>query len=590
MICNSPSQIYHSALPFSPPSSWLHEYYSAELSQKAKVVKGLQAEWGMSSRTVSFDQIPQVLACQGDTIAVGLRSCDCNIIILDVTTGSQISVLSKHTDWVRALTFSVHGKLLVSGGDDKTINLWDVQTGVVVQTFHGHSLSITSVSISPDCSTVVSGSWDGQIRLWNVVTGECCQITSLHSHKVTAVSFSLVDPQCLVSASEDGIVRHWNVNDHNNAATYVGYHVAFSSDSTKFVSCGKMAITVQGSDSGLITAKLSVPSDDLNSCYFSPDDRFIIGATGSTVYIWDISGSDPHITTTFVGHTSFINSLTFSSTFLISASEDGSIKFWRISMLSTDGVVAKQLSPLLTSASIESVNIQASNGVAFSSDSTGVIKVWDILTGCCMESFKTPAKGRRDVQLIANSLIVVWYGWKIGTPARIHVWDVKKEELLQTIGRCWSRCLDLRISEDGSKVFLLDHQSIQAWSMLTGDVVGVVRIRDQQLENSLIVNGSRVWLSNTSSIGWDFGNPGLSSDMQLNISPNKPRFVFLGQTVQNQIKSSWIEDEATGSQVLCLPERFANVSAGPRWDEQYLVVGYHSGEVLILDFSHICSE
>jgi hypothetical protein len=56
-IQNSPSHIYHSALPFSPSSSWLHKCYSAELSHMVKVVKGLPAEWGMCSRTVLLNSL-----------------------------------------------------------------------------------------------------------------------------------------------------------------------------------------------------------------------------------------------------------------------------------------------------------------------------------------------------------------------------------------------------------------------------------------------------------------------------------------------------------------------------------------------------
>jgi len=43
-IQNSPSHIYHSALPFSPSTSWLHKYYNAELLVMMRVVKGLPAK------------------------------------------------------------------------------------------------------------------------------------------------------------------------------------------------------------------------------------------------------------------------------------------------------------------------------------------------------------------------------------------------------------------------------------------------------------------------------------------------------------------------------------------------------------------
>ena len=92
-IHDSPSQIYHSALPFSPPSSWLCRCYDTELSQEVKIIKRLPAEWGICSRTGTLSDRPQVLTCWGGTIVVSLESE--GIIILDGITGSQVAILSK---------------------------------------------------------------------------------------------------------------------------------------------------------------------------------------------------------------------------------------------------------------------------------------------------------------------------------------------------------------------------------------------------------------------------------------------------------------------------------------------------------------
>jgi WD40 repeat protein len=195
-IQNSPSQLYHFALPFSPSSSWLCKYYTAEVLQVPKVIKGANARWGTCSRTVVLDQCPLTLSYWNNTIAVGYQ--DKNIIILDATTGSQAAVLSGHTNWVRSVTFSSDGRSLVSGGDDTTIKLWDMQTGGVVKTFHGHRHSVNSVSISVDCSRIVSGSpelADEPIRLWDIQTGECyCTIKRQAHH----VSFSPINPQHII--------------------------------------------------------------------------------------------------------------------------------------------------------------------------------------------------------------------------------------------------------------------------------------------------------------------------------------------------------------------------------------------------------
>src|SRR5882757_7355893 len=99
-ISHSPSQVYHSALLLSPSSSWLHGCYSLELLQVPKLVTG-DPEWGTCSRTTSFGCEATTLACWGDIILVGLRSG--SIAILDAITGTQVSILSGHTDWVRSL-------------------------------------------------------------------------------------------------------------------------------------------------------------------------------------------------------------------------------------------------------------------------------------------------------------------------------------------------------------------------------------------------------------------------------------------------------------------------------------------------------
>lgn len=133
MINTSPFHIYCSALQFSPSSSWLHQYYSPELSQEVKVVKEISFEWGPCFRTILWKSDLVALACWKDIVAVGSRSTQ--VIIYNAITGGQVTVLYGHTGWVKSLAFSPDGTLLVSGSFDKTVKLWDLQTGGFVKTF-----------------------------------------------------------------------------------------------------------------------------------------------------------------------------------------------------------------------------------------------------------------------------------------------------------------------------------------------------------------------------------------------------------------------------------------------------------------------
>ena len=464
-IHNSPSHIYHSALPLSP--SWFYKHYSAELSPMINVVKGLPAEWGMCSRTVALDSDTPTLSYHDKSIAVGSSTGD--IIILDTITGTQKAILSGHTMRVSCVAFSIDGSSLVSGGGDETVKLWDVQTGGVIKTFSGHTDCVRSVSVSADHTTVASGSDGNAIHLWDIKTGRCLH-TIRQQGIVLHVMFSPTDPQHLISISGKKVWQ-WDANGHQIKPPFDGNHVSFSSDGAQFVSCFKQTITVHNSSSGAIVAKFQITGSTAHQCSFSPNGRLVAVATHRTAYCWNVISSKPHLVETFIGHTANITSLVFSSpTILISASRDNSVKFWQIRAQSTDPTVIDPKSTPLPSASIMSITLQAKDEIVITSDSDRMVKTWDILTGIHKASFQTPAKDyRRDVRLINDRLILVWYPGN-GT---IYVWDAGNEKLLLEVGEVQGYAGSLiRISEDGSKFYCLYLGFIQAWYIQTGEVVG----------------------------------------------------------------------------------------------------------------------
>ena len=551
------------------------------------MIKGLQAEWGTCFRTVSFSYMPWALASWKNLVAVGFSSGD--ITVLDAITGVCKFVLSNHTDEVNSLVFSLDGAFLVSGSDDKTINLWDIQTGGVVKTFHGHTELVSSVSISLDCAVIASGSYDHTIRLWDPQTGQCCSVIKGHSNKICSISFSPTNSQLLMSASHDHTIQQWGVNGHQVGSPYEGNYVALSSDGSHFVSWkweGRVA-TVWNSDSGKVVAELQSSSGCFYCCCFSPDGKFIAGGVGHTICIWNITGSEPCLVGAFIGHTDKVLSLAFSSS-LISSSQDKSIKFWQTGTLLMDSVVTNSESTPLSSAPIKSVSLQSADSIVISSDSDGVVKTWDILTGLQKQSFKTPAKTStwRDAQLIDGRLIFAWL-----ENLEIQIWNTVEGEHLQTLdaqSKYWPR--DLRISSNSSQVFLLDEKCIRVWCIWTGKVVGEVRLEGEPLHDSLIVDGSRVWacLKDSQIQGWKIVSSDLTPVPLSNTPPNGPLLRFIGTRRQNT-NPSRIENTLTGKEVFQLPGRYAKPEVA-RWDGRYLVAGYDSGEVLILDFIHMVPQ
>jgi len=130
------------------------------------------------------------------------------------------------------------------------------------------------------------------IRLWDIQTGECHQI--IKQDYVDYVCFFPLDPKHLISIS-GGKVWQWNISGQRIAPESKGSCFAFSLDGTQFVVCSGPVVKVQRSDSKEIVATFSIPSGEIKCCCFSPDNQAIAVAAGITVYIWDITSTDPHL-------------------------------------------------------------------------------------------------------------------------------------------------------------------------------------------------------------------------------------------------------------------------------------------------------
>ena len=563
-IHDSPSHIYHSALPLSPSSSWIRECYRAEVAGEVRMLVGLPDQWDTCSRTIHLGGRTEVFAYDGNMIAVGLKS---NVVLLDVVTGSRTSVLCDHQHMVHSLAFSLDRTLLVSR-DIYVVNLWDVQTGGVIRTFDVDASITSAVSISSDGTTIALGTSDGAIRLWDVRTGRCRSIETCQRGTVTVIRFSPVNSRHLLSLSRYRTVEQWDVDGCQVGSSYHEADevedLAYASDGTRFVSCGKGVVTIRDSESGVLVVKVDM-SDHLTQCCFSPDGRFVVCAAIATILVWDITIPGARLVGRLVGHTDLIRFLAFSSSSLISGSDDRTVKFWQTSSFLAGSTTTDQTDAQIP---IRSVRLFAEDGIVVTSHSDGVVKTWDLTTGRLKSSFSTPAQGARDTHLTGDTLIVVWWTKE---EREYHIWDVYKEQLLQSFPLSTTYVFDLKLSGDGSKIFGLGTHGIQAVSMQTGEEVDRVDLIIYDWER-LVVDGFKVGINGVDSKrGWDFGGPKVSEIGEFSAQP-RLRVVgwFPGRSVSNPC---WIKDIETGRLVFRFPaERYMKKDTAIERHGRYLLV------------------
>jgi len=212
------------------------------------------------------------------------------------------------------------------------------------------------------------------------------------------------------------------------------------------------------------------------------------------------------------------------------------------------------------------------------------VKTWNILTGHCEKSYKTQIKGvcYADIQSISGRLIIVWSKYNEN---KIHVWDAGKGKLRNITTQASTE--NLRVIGDGSRILQLCERAIVVWDIWTGERVWGFEYHGGF--DGFQMDGSKVLVDfgHSSVQGWDFGAPGSTPTQFSKISSDRPYLKFIDhRAVTGHIPQ--IEDSITGKVVLQLYGKYENPSA-IQWDGQYLIAGYASGEVLILDFSDALS-
>ncbi len=238
------------------------------------------------------------LAISPDGVTLVSGGEDNAIKLWNLATGQEVRTLGRHRQGIRTFAFSQDGYILGNGSDDSTIKIWSLRTRKQLFTLKGHFSGVTSLAISPSGKVIASGSFDNTINLWNLETGKKIRTLGKHSSGVTSLAIR-PDGKILASGSFDNTIKLWNLQT------------------------GKKIHTIKGH------------SRTVSSLAISPDGKILAsGSFDNTIKLWNLeTGKEIH---TLKGHQSGIKSIAFSpqsskDAILISGSQDGVIKIWRVS-------------------------------------------------------------------------------------------------------------------------------------------------------------------------------------------------------------------------------------------------------------------
>jgi WD40 repeat protein len=154
-----------------------------------------------------------LLACRFDPCGEFLvfTAQDNTIQRAELSSG-QLTALTGHKSWVRALAFHPQERLLFSGGYDGQVMVWplDAETPEPVRKIEAHRGWVRALAVSPDGKTLASCGNDHLVKLWSTADGKLLGELQGHDCHVYNLAFH-PSGEALVSGDLKGLLKEWDL-------------------------------------------------------------------------------------------------------------------------------------------------------------------------------------------------------------------------------------------------------------------------------------------------------------------------------------------------------------------------------------------
>lgn len=140
--------------------------------------------------------------------------------IWETATGKLIQVLAGHEEAISCVaTAALDDTLVVSGAQDCNLIVWDMNTGTDLYTLTGHNANVLGVILTPDGARALSYSEDNTLQLWDIKENGV-RLSMLDMHHNIAQVYSSLNVTFLAvwlgcNSQIIPIIKHHNNPSHN---------------------------------------------------------------------------------------------------------------------------------------------------------------------------------------------------------------------------------------------------------------------------------------------------------------------------------------------------------------------------------------
>ncbi|XP_011172294.2 katanin p80 WD40 repeat-containing subunit B1 isoform X3 [Solenopsis invicta] len=230
----------------------------------------------------------------------------------------KLQEFAAHTPNVNCLALGhKSGRVLVTGGDDKKVNLWAVGKQNCIMSLSGHTTPIECVRFGQTEDLVCAGSQTGALKIWDLEHAKLARTLTGHKSGIRCMDFHPYG-ELLASGSLDTAIKLWDIRRKGCIFTYKGHNktvnsLKFSPDGQWIASAGEEGmVKLWDLKAGRQLREFSEHRGPATTVEFHPHEFLLAsGSADRTVHFWDLE-SFQLVSSTEQSHSSAIRCLYFS--------------------------------------------------------------------------------------------------------------------------------------------------------------------------------------------------------------------------------------------------------------------------------------
>ena len=226
-----------------------------------------------------------------------------------------------HEGSIYCIDWSLSGKLIATGSNDKTIKLMSIPELIdnnnnnicnedknknynepIELQITGNEGIVRSICFDPTSDLILLSANLGEnyVKIWDTEKGENISILEGHNASVNCVKWSN-DSQLFGSSSLDKTIRFWDIREEKNINLISGIQYANINDisiyskkglNNTYIACGHSdgLVTIWDYNKRFVVKELYEHNEEVRSVNFSPDGKYLItGSFDSTIKIFDVN-------------------------------------------------------------------------------------------------------------------------------------------------------------------------------------------------------------------------------------------------------------------------------------------------------------